>query len=52
MVRLVTPLDLCEGERYTKSIREELEIEEIDNLYNIKERIEDYVNPTANGELS
>lgn len=49
---LVTPLDPCKGERCIEPIKEELEIEEIDNLYNITTRREDYANPTIDGELS
>jgi hypothetical protein len=32
MARLITPLDSHKGETYTKLVREELEIGEIDNL--------------------
>lgn len=37
-VRLVAPLDPQEGERYNKLVKDDVEIKEIDNLYNITTR--------------
>lgn len=52
VVRLVEMLNPREEERYTKSVRDELEAKAINNLYNITTRREDYVNPTIDGQLS
>ena len=49
---LIAPLDPREGERYIKLVKEELDTKEIENLYNITARREDYVNPMVDGELS
>ena len=51
-LKLVTPLDPREGGRYTKPVKEEVEYENIRELYNITMRHEDYVNPIADRELS
>ena len=51
-LRLITPLDPREGAKYTELVREDVDSEDIGELYNITTRREDYVNPTANGELS
>ena len=46
--RVIVPLDPVEGERYTKSVCEE---EEVDHTYKLTARDEDWVNPTADGML-
>lgn len=51
-MRLIAPLHTREGEMYIELVKDELDIGEIDNLYNITTRREDYVNPTVDGELS
>jgi hypothetical protein len=43
-----TPLDPSEGKRYTEPVR----ANDMDNLYNMTARMEDYVNPTMDGALS
>lgn len=48
---MTTPLDPREGARYTEPVKEDIEDENIGELYNITVRREDYVNPTSNGEL-
>lgn len=46
---LGAPLDPKEGERYIELVKTELDTKEIDNLYNIKTRREESVNPIADG---
>lgn len=51
-LRLITPLGPREGAKYTKLVREDVDSEDIGELYNITTRGEGYVNPTVDGELS
>lgn len=51
-LKLTTPLDLIEGTRYTKPVKEEECDEEIAELYNITAWREDYINPIVDEELS
>ena len=51
-LKLTTPLDLTEGDRYTQPVKQEEGEEKIGELYNITARREDYINPTIDGELS
>ena len=44
-MRLVAPLDPLEGYRYVEPIRGEYDTGELDNIYIISSRLEDYVNP-------
>jgi hypothetical protein len=47
-LKVTTPLDSLEGNRYIDiAIRND-----IDNLYKMTARMEDYVNPTVDGVLS
>ena len=46
---MIVPLDLAKGERYTEPVREE---EEVDHIYKLTARDEDWINPTTNGVLS
>ena len=50
-MRIVAPLNPREGERYIELVIEELEIKEINKLYNIATKREGYVNPTKDGEI-
>ena len=47
-MRVIVPLDLAEGERYTKTVREE---DDVDHIYKLTNRDEDWINPTTNGVL-
>ena len=51
-LRVIAPLDLDEGHRYTKPIREEDYAYALENIYKITTRQHDYINPTADGNLS
>jgi hypothetical protein len=47
-LRVTVPLDPTEGKRYIDPTRGK----DIDNLYNMTTRMDDYVNPTADGVIS
>jgi hypothetical protein len=51
-LRFIAPLDPDEGQRYTKPIREEVHAYELENIYKLTVRQQDYINPTADGNLS
>jgi uncharacterized protein (DUF1697 family) len=51
-LRVISPLDLDEVQRYTKPIREEERIYELENIYKLTTRKKDYINPVADGNLS
>jgi hypothetical protein len=51
-IRVISPLDPDEGPRYTNLIREEVHAYELENIYKLTTRHQDYINPTADGNLS
>jgi hypothetical protein len=51
-MRMVASLDPYEGDQYNEPVDEDAQSSVIENIYNITKRREDYVNPTADGELS
>jgi hypothetical protein len=51
-LRVITPLDLDEGPRYTKPIREEDHAYELENIYKLTTIQQDYINPITDGNLS
>jgi hypothetical protein len=51
-LRVITPLDPNEGPKYTYPIREEDRTYELDNIYKLTARQQDYINPTIDGNLS
>ena len=51
-IRIIVPLDPSMGPRYTKPIRAEEEMKEVDDLYKMTTAQEAYINPTADGTLS
>jgi hypothetical protein len=51
-LRVITLLDLDEGPRYTKPIREEDHTYMLENIYKLTARQHDYINPTIDGNLS
>jgi hypothetical protein len=50
-LRVIASLDPDEGQQYTKTIREEDHAYELENIYKLKTRQQDYINPTADGNL-
>jgi hypothetical protein len=51
-LRFIAPLDLDEGQRYTEPIREEDHAYELENIYKLIVRQQDYINPMTDGNLS
>jgi hypothetical protein len=51
-LRVIALLDPDEGRIYTKSIREEDRAYELENIYKLTSRQQNYINPTTNGNLS
>jgi hypothetical protein len=51
-LRVIAPLDPDEGHRYTKPIREEDRAYELENIYKLTARQQDYINPIEDGNLS
>jgi hypothetical protein len=51
-LRFIAPLDPNEGQRYTEPIREEDRAYELENIYKLIARQQDYINPIADGNLS
>jgi hypothetical protein len=51
-LRVLAPLDPDEGPRYTNLVREEDHAYELENIYKLIARHQDYINPTAYGNLS
>jgi hypothetical protein len=51
-LRVIAPLDLDEGQRYTEPIREEDHAYKLENIYKLTTRQHDYINPRADGNPS
>jgi hypothetical protein len=51
-LRVITPMDLDEGHKYTDPIREEDRTYELENIYKLTARQKYYINPTSYGNLS
>ena len=51
-LRVISPLDLDEGRRYIEPIKEEDCAYELENIYKLTARQQDYINPTTNENLS
>ena len=51
-MRVVAPLDPLEGKRYIELVLNEGQGDHLDNIYNVTSLMEDYINPTADGNLS
>ena len=51
-MRVVAPIDPLEGQRYVESMFNEGQGDQLDNFYNVGSLREDYINPTADGNLS
>jgi hypothetical protein len=52
VLKVIAPLDLDKGRRYTKPIREEYWEYELENIYKMTTRQQDYINPTIDINLS
>ena len=50
-MRVVVPLDPLEGQRYIELVFNEGQGDHIDNIYNVTDLKEDYINPTMDGNL-
>ena len=46
--QVIVPLDPAEGERYTEPVLEE---DEVDHIYKLTVRDEDWINPTTDGVI-
>ena len=51
-LRVITPLDPKDGDRYSEPIQEESQAQDLDRLYQPTANKEDYINPTADGTFS
>ena len=51
-LRVISPLDPDEDQRYTEPIREEDYAYALENIYKLTARQQDYINPIADGNLS
>ena len=46
-IKVVAPLDPLEGMQGVELVREEYNVEYIENVYKVTLRVDDYVNPTT-----
>lgn len=51
-LRVVVPLDLAEGARYNELVRNDDSDDDLDCIYKITAREQDWVNMTADGRIS
>jgi hypothetical protein len=51
-LRVIAPMDLDEGCSYIEPIREEDRSYELENIYKLTTRQQDYINPTTDENLS
>ena len=51
-IRVISPLDPDEGQRYTEPIKEEDHAYELENIYKSTTRQQDYINPMTDGNVS
>ena len=51
-MRVVSPIDPFEGQRYVEPVYNEGQDDYIDHIYNVKAMQEDYTSPTADGNLT
>ena len=51
-MRVVSPIDPLERQRYVKPVNSEGQGDYLDNIYNVSTLEDDYVNPRVNGNLS
>ena len=51
-MRVVSPIDPLEGQRYVEPVYNEGQGDYLDQIYNVTSMQEDYINSTADGNLS
>ena len=51
-MRVVSPIDPLEGQRYFEPVYNEKQVDYLDQIYNVTAIQEDYINPTKDGNLS
>ena len=51
-LKVVSPSYPSERERYYEPVKHAMEYGEIENIYEIRGRKKDYINPNGNGEIS
>ena len=51
-IRVVSPIDPFEGQRYVQPIYNEGQVDYLDQIYNVTAMHEDHISPTADGNLS
>ena len=51
-IRVIAPLDPFQGPQYIEPIRAEEEVRNMESLYQMTSNQSDYINPTAEGNLS
>ena len=51
-MRVVSPIDPLEGQRYFEPVYNEGQFDYVNLIYNVTAIQEDYINPTTNGNLS
>ena len=49
---MVAPIDPLEGQRYIEPVNSEVQGNYLDHIHNITFSMDDYVNPTTDGNLS
>jgi len=49
---VISPLDPKDGQRYVETIRGGMAAEGLDNIYKVTKSVEDYINPTTDGNIS
>ena len=50
-MRVVSPIDPLKGQRYVEPVYNEGQVDYLDQIYNVTAMQEDYINPTADGNL-
>ena len=51
-MRVVSPIDPLEGQRYIEPVYNDGQVDYLDQIYNVTALQEDYINPTMDGNLS
>ena len=51
-MRVVSPIDPLEGQRYVKPVYSEGQGDYLDHIYNVTSLKDDYINPIVSGNLS
>ena len=51
-IQVIAPLDPFQGPRYIEPIRAEEEVRNMESLYQMTTNQSDYINPTAEGNIS